>query len=119
MLQPEIVRFFLGISVAIFQQDNARPHIAKTVRNFCSAQRMQHLPWPAYSPDISPIEQVWDLVDRRLARDPPPAASKDDLWLRIQAKRSSLLQADIQKLFESIPRHITALIAAHGGYTKY
>ncbi|GFU94821.1 hypothetical protein TNCV_4552731 [Trichonephila clavipes] len=38
---------------------------------------------PAYSPDTSPIEHIWDLVGRRLARDPCPAASKDDLLLHM------------------------------------
>ncbi|GFU60483.1 transposable element Tc1 transposase [Trichonephila clavipes] len=59
-------------------QDNAHPNVAKTVRDFCSAQHMQRLPWPAYSPDMSPIEHVWDLVGRRFARDLRPAASKDN-----------------------------------------
>ncbi|GFV91849.1 transposable element Tc1 transposase [Trichonephila clavipes] len=58
-------------------QDNARPHVAKTVQDFCSAQHMQLLPWLAYPPDMSPIEHVWNLVGRRLARDPRPTASKD------------------------------------------
>ncbi|GFV28765.1 transposable element Tcb1 transposase [Trichonephila clavipes] len=80
---------------------------------------MQLLFWPAYSPDMSPIEHVWDLVGRRLSRDPPPAAAKDELLLRIQAIWNSLPQADIQNLFESMPRRIAALIAACGGYTKY
>ncbi|GFX38341.1 transposable element Tcb1 transposase [Trichonephila clavipes] len=69
---------------AIFPQDNARPHVAKTVRDFCSAQHMRLLPWPAYSPDISPIVHMRDLVGQRLARDPRPAASKYELVLRIQ-----------------------------------
>ncbi|GFV69631.1 transposable element Tcb1 transposase [Trichonephila clavipes] len=46
--------------------------------------------WPAYSTDMSPMEPVWDLVGRRLARDPRPAASKDELLLRIQAITSDL-----------------------------
>ncbi|GFV96051.1 hypothetical protein TNCV_1870131 [Trichonephila clavipes] len=56
------------------RQDNACPHVAKTVRDFCSPQQMQVLPWPAYSPDMSLIEHVWDLVGRRLTRDPRSAA---------------------------------------------
>ncbi|GFT07318.1 uncharacterized protein TNCV_1417211 [Trichonephila clavipes] len=84
-----------GIPGAILQQDNARPHVAKIVRDFCSAQHMQLLPWPAYSPDMSPIERVWVLVDRRLAREPRPAASKYELLLRIQALWKSLPEADI------------------------
>ncbi|GFU04636.1 transposable element Tcb1 transposase [Trichonephila clavipes] len=52
--------------------------------------------WPAYSPyTISPIEHVWDFVDRLLARDSCPAASKDELLLRVQAIWNSLPQADI------------------------
>ncbi|GFV41217.1 uncharacterized protein TNCV_2979711 [Trichonephila clavipes] len=53
---------------------------------------MKLLPLPAYSPYMSPIEHVWDLVGRRLSRDPRPAAPKDDLLLRIQAIRNSLLK---------------------------
>ena len=77
MLQPKVVSFFLGIPETIFQQDNARPHVAKTVLDFCSAKRMQLLAWRAYSPHISPIEHVWDLVGWCLARDLRSAFSKD------------------------------------------
>ena len=90
--------FLQGITRAIFQQDNAHPHIAKTVRDFCSVQHMQLFTWTAHSPDMLPIEHAWDLVDRRLARDERPAASKGELWLHIEAIRNSLPPADIQKL---------------------
>ncbi|GFW13157.1 transposable element Tc1 transposase [Trichonephila clavipes] len=66
------------------RQDNTRPHVAKTVPDFCSAQHIQLLPWPAYSPDMSSIKYVWDLVGRRFARDSCPAVSKDELLLRIK-----------------------------------
>ncbi|GFW30989.1 transposable element Tcb1 transposase [Trichonephila clavipes] len=79
---------------------------------------MHLLPWPTFSPDMSPIKYVWDLVGRRLARDQRPAASKDELSLRIEAIWNSLLQANIQSLFDSMPRRIAALIAARGGYPK-
>ncbi|GFW61965.1 uncharacterized protein TNCV_4669901 [Trichonephila clavipes] len=64
-------------------------------------------------------EHVWDLVCRRLALDPRPAALKDRLSLRIQAIWNSLPQADIQNLFDSMSRCIAALIAGRGGYAKY
>ncbi|GFX15865.1 transposable element Tcb1 transposase [Trichonephila clavipes] len=74
---------------------------------------MRRLPWSACSPDMSPIEQVWDLVHRRLARDPRPATSKDELLLRIQYNYPP--QAYIQNLFDSMSCPITALIVARGG----
>ncbi|GFU79046.1 transposable element Tc1 transposase [Trichonephila clavipes] len=119
VLQSKVVPFLQDIPGAIFQQDNARPHVAKTVRDLCSAQHMQLLPWPAYSPYMSSIQHVWDLVGRRLARDLRPAASKDELSLRVRTIWNSLPQADIQILFDSMSRRIAALIAARGGYTKY
>ncbi|GFW46155.1 transposable element Tcb2 transposase [Trichonephila clavipes] len=85
VIQPEVVPFLEGIPVGIFQQDNALPHVAKTVRDFCSAQHMQLLPWSAYSPDMSPTEHVRGLVGQRLVCDPRPAASKDELLLRLEA----------------------------------
>ncbi|GFX17702.1 transposable element Tcb1 transposase [Trichonephila clavipes] len=80
---------------------------------------MQLHPWPVYSPDMLPIEHLWDLAGRRLARDPRPAASKDEILLRIQEIWNSLPQADIQNLSDSMPRHIAAFIAAHVMNPKY
>ncbi|GFU42152.1 transposable element Tcb2 transposase [Trichonephila clavipes] len=97
---------------AIFQLDNACSRVTKTVRDFCSAQYMQLLPWIAYSPDMSPIEPVWDLVGRCLARDLRPGASKDELLLRIKKIGNFLPQVDIQNLFDSMPLRIAALILA-------
>jgi hypothetical protein len=41
-----------------FQQDNARPHVARVVRDYLTQQNVDLLPWPAVSPDLSPIEHV-------------------------------------------------------------
>ncbi|KFM76443.1 Transposable element Tc1 transposase, partial [Stegodyphus mimosarum] len=81
VLQPEAVPFLQSLPGAVFQQDNARPHTARIVKSFFAAQQVQLLPWPACSPDMSPIEHVWDVIGRRLARDPRPVASADELWL--------------------------------------
>ncbi|GFU06190.1 transposable element Tcb2 transposase [Trichonephila clavipes] len=84
VLEPEVVRFLHSIPGGTFQKDNAHLHVARNVRDFCSAKHMQLLPWPVYSPDMSPIEHMWDLVGRRLARDLRLTASKIKLWVRIQ-----------------------------------
>ncbi|GFU69367.1 hypothetical protein TNCV_3210311 [Trichonephila clavipes] len=104
---------FLKLSISSF------PHVVKIARDFCSAQHMQLLPWTAYSPDMSLIAHVSDLVGWRFASDPRLAASKDELLLRIQAIWNSLPQAAIQILFKSMLRRIAALISARSDYTKY
>ncbi|GFV57648.1 uncharacterized protein TNCV_3132361 [Trichonephila clavipes] len=87
---------------------NARLHVAKTVRDFCSAQHVQFLPSSAYSVDMSPIEHVGDLVGRRLVCD-----TRDELLLRIQVIWNSLPQADIQSLFASMPRRTLTSTASN------
>ncbi|GFT99667.1 transposable element Tcb2 transposase [Trichonephila clavipes] len=59
-------------------------------------QYIQLLPWPANSSDLLPIENARDLVGWRLARDPHPVASKDELLLCLQAIWNSLPEADIK-----------------------
>ncbi|KFM70162.1 Transposable element Tcb1 transposase, partial [Stegodyphus mimosarum] len=83
VLQPEAVPFLQSLPGAVFQQDNARPHTARIVKSFFAAQQVQLLPWPACSPDMSPIEHVWDVIGRRLARDPRPVASAGLLGGRV------------------------------------
>ncbi|GFW34781.1 transposable element Tc1 transposase [Trichonephila clavipes] len=113
------IPFLQGLPGAVFQQDNARPHVAKTVKSYLDSQQVELLPWPAYSPDMSPIEHEWDIVGRRIARDLRPVASTDELWLPIQTIWNTLPQTDIKNLFNSMPRRVAALIAARGGHTKY
>ncbi|GFX47525.1 transposable element Tcb2 transposase [Trichonephila clavipes] len=48
--------FLNGLPGAIFLQDNARPHTARVAQDFL--RRFKTLPWPARSPDLSPVEHV-------------------------------------------------------------
>ena len=119
VLQPEVLPLLQANPHTIFQQYNARPHVARIVQAFFQRWWVSLLPWPARSPDMSFIEHVWDMVGRRLIRQGPPAPTLDALWTRIQIAWRDIPQEDIQGLFDSMPRHIETLIAAHGGFTPY
>ncbi|GFU83358.1 DDE_3 domain-containing protein [Trichonephila clavipes] len=56
-LRPHVGPFINGLPGAIFQQDNARPHTAGVAQDFL--RYFQTLPWPARSPDLSPVEHVF------------------------------------------------------------
>ena len=56
---------FLGTS-CLFQQDSDRPHSAQVTKAWLHRQRMRLFDWPACSPDLSPIENVWHIMKRRI-----------------------------------------------------
>ncbi|GFV17187.1 transposable element Tcb2 transposase [Trichonephila clavipes] len=79
MWNVEDCRTFLnGLPGAIFQQDNARPHTARVAPDFL--RHFQILPWPARSPDLSPVEHVWDQLKWQM----PSCHSVHDLELTVQ-----------------------------------
>ncbi|GFV73000.1 hypothetical protein TNCV_1734681 [Trichonephila clavipes] len=66
VLEPVILPYLQGLATAIFQQDNARPHVARIVQRFFVNQQIELLPWPARSADLSPIENMWYVIAQRL-----------------------------------------------------
>ncbi|GFX10222.1 transposable element Tcb1 transposase [Trichonephila clavipes] len=69
------VRLFRGAMGAefLFMDDNARPHCANIVDECLQSEDISRTDWPAYSPNLNPIEHVGDMLDRRIAaRQHPP-----------------------------------------------
>ncbi|UYV73134.1 hypothetical protein LAZ67_10001919 [Cordylochernes scorpioides] len=85
VLRPVTLPYLQGVPNALYQQDNARPHTALISQQ--ALQDVQMLPWPPYSPDLSPIEHVWDIIGRRLHALPQPR-SEDELWQMEEVKES-------------------------------
>lgn len=54
-----------------FRQDNARPPTANITRRFFERNNTTLLRHPAMSPDLNPIEHVWDIMGRRLRQNNP------------------------------------------------
>ncbi|GFU51122.1 transposable element Tcb1 transposase [Trichonephila clavipes] len=69
----------LGLDTAIFQQDNAQPHMTLNVQRLFVNHQIELLPWPAHFPDLSPIGNMWSMVAQRLTQITPPAATPDQL----------------------------------------
>ena len=71
ILSPVVLPFMqAGNGVTLLQQDNARPHIACATRQFLTANNMNVMEWPSMSPDLFPIEHIWDVLDRRVRARP-------------------------------------------------
>ena len=103
----------------IFQQDNNPKHTCRKVKEWLEEQDFKTMIWPAQSPDLNPIEHLWQHLKRRLAEHETPPKGILELWERIQVEWERIPTSFCQDLIESMPRRVAAVIRAKGGYTKY
>ncbi|GFW71457.1 transposable element Tcb1 transposase [Trichonephila clavipes] len=119
VLDPVAITCLHGFASTIFQQDNARPHVAHIVQRLFVNHQIESLPWPVRSPNLSSIENMWSMVAQRLTQNTLLAATPDQLWQRVEAAASDVPQEHIQCIFESMPRRVATVISTNGGYTGY
>ena len=101
----------------ILQQDNARPHIAQVTREFLQAEGIEVLVWPANSPDLNPIEHLWDELKRRVNKR--NNRNLQELRQAIIEEWHNIPQDLINKIIKSMRRRCQAVLAANGGATRY
>ncbi|GFX28292.1 DDE_3 domain-containing protein [Trichonephila clavipes] len=109
ILRPHVGPFLNCLPGAIFQQYNGRPHTERVALDFL--RHFQTLPRPARSPDLSPVEHVWDPLKRQ--------HSAHDLDLAVQDLWVHLPQDNIRGLIKSMLDRLAACIAVGGGPTRY
>ena len=110
---------WLGPKGSIFQQDNAPCHKSRFVKAWMEKQPFQVMEWPPYSPDLSPIENLWAIVKTKVHE--AAVTSKEELMARIWViwHEDPSLKASCEALIEGMPRRVLACIRAKGGPLKY
>jgi len=109
----------LDKSEIIFQHDNDPKHTAKLTKEWFVNNGVTVLDWPSQSPDLNPIEHLWNEIDRRLRKLPSPISSKTNLWEQIQTVWNEIPQDFCAKLITSMPERVQDVIKARGFNTRW
>lgn len=103
-----------------FQQDNAKGHSAAFTRSVFEAIGIQPISWPPNSPDLNPIETIWDeMKDYIQKRYPGVYSSYKRLKEVVLEAWESITHERIKELVREMPDRCQAVITAQGGHTKY
>lgn len=103
----------------IFQQDNAAIHTAGVVREWFEEEQITTLPWPAKSPDLNPIENIWGILSRVVYEENKQYNTKAELWTAVQRAWASISHQTIENLINSMPNRCIEVIQAEGQAIKY
>ena len=117
-LWPVIARHFPAENY-IFQQDNAPVHTARSTQEYLHRNDVTCMSWPAQSPDLNIIENLWLLLKRKLQTRVGRIGSKEDLFREIQDIWQGITLDYIRSLYRSIPRRLLNVIRLKGHLTKY
>ena len=80
---------------------------------------IEPMDWPAYSPDLNPIEELWDYPKRRIRNHLNPPRTLADLQQAVMAEWGTLRLQFINRYIQSMRQRCNDIIAARGGYTHY
>ncbi|XP_067654381.1 protocadherin Fat 4-like [Haliotis asinina] len=84
---------------------------------FLQQHNINVMQWPALSPDLNPIEHLWDEIQRRLHQVQPAPATADDLRTAVLEVCRMIPRAFTNRLINSMYRRCVAVISANGGHT--
>ncbi|GFW95585.1 transposable element Tc3 transposase [Trichonephila clavipes] len=115
------VRLFRGAMGLqfLFMDDNAPCHRTVAAEQLLESEDIERMDWPARSPDLNPIEHVWDFLGRRLAARTLPPVTIRELRLALQDEWAAMPQQLIDTLILSMGRRCETWLAVRGDHIPY
>ena len=101
----------------VFMQDNAPCHAAKSVRTFLSEEDVTVMEWPAQSPDMNPIENVWKFL-KEIAEENNPR-NVEVLWANLKVEWEKISVDECKTLIRSCSTKCQAVFESKGLHIKY
>ena len=101
----------------ILQEDNDPIHMSKFSQKWTVDHNIHRMTWPAQSPDLNPIENVWKVLKCQLRKYQPRTLSGmktavSEIWRQFSIEYA-------QNLVNSMPRRLEGCISSKGRFTPY
>lgn len=108
-----------GTESFVLQEDNCGPHRAKSIATYLANEEVSRMKWPAQSPDLNCIENVWGLLKSQLRKRKVYPNTPLQLFHILSNLWNSLPDSYFCNLVASMPRRIEMVRKNRGGATKY
>ncbi|GFW02525.1 hypothetical protein TNCV_2455411 [Trichonephila clavipes] len=111
VLLPHVRLFRVAVGDKfVFMDDNATCHRTLAVQDCLDSEGIQRLVWPARSPDLNPIENVWDALGRQVAGRNYPPTNKNTLIRSLTEEWDKLPQQLLDNVVQSMAVITSAII---------
>ena len=109
----------IGGKNEIFQQDNASIHTSRQTKHWLANNLIKYFDWPAKSPDLNPIENIWGILARRVYTNGKQYYSVSDIKEAIFSAWNSIEPEICQYLVDSMSNRLFEITRKNGGSIDY
>lgn len=94
-------------------------HTSKSTHKWIQNNQINVLQWPSQSPDMNPMEHLWNELDRRIKNRSKLPTSVQNLWDIVQEEWEKIPTEFCQNLIHSMQQRVLDMKKAKGGYTRW
>ena len=109
---------FIRANGGTFQQDKARPHVPLDNMDYLRCNNIDMLPWSALSADLSPVELLWDQLDRMVRKRQQQPQTLDQLHAALTEEWQNIPKLSIYRLIASMLHRCVVVIKNKGAFTR-
>jgi hypothetical protein len=112
----QLLQFMDKVSCGILMEDGAPVHCSRAPEEWKKSRLIEKLDWPANSPDLNLLENVWKLLKDVVQHGQTCPRNLEELKMTLQREWRSISSIKLRNLCHSMPARLQLVIEAKGGH---